>query len=404
MSRSPIVQYTSHNSTTESALSEILNRAIENDQGRGDGSLSEPQETGGGFPYFIWSVDMAALDEENMESAETIEWWKHGSFAWIYGEEEFGAIPREIDIDLINKVLRGDFVFFMGNYYFLAQQPEGADRVYMAGVDDTDFRISFRDGIISLETLLAIAFLSLCVLFSKGITRLFKPMVENLIEQNKFIGDASHELKTPLAVIRADTELLASSPETTDFQRTWLSSIDSQTRSMQTTIENLVELSSLNSSLHPTKDEDMSALINECCLALDAVCFERGISYDSSDIEPGIRVLCNSGQVKRLVEELLNNAAKYATGNPPEIKVHFHMGRTRAELRVENTGSTISPEEKERIFDRFYRTDATRAGETEGSGLGLFLCRSICEKNHFTITCEPELGVKTTFVVSMPLD
>lgn len=389
----PLVQQTSHTNSVNSTLTEILGRVI--GLVEEDGESSADTEAVQGFPYFICSVDSSALDDGSIDSEE---------ISWLYGESEYSSYVEE-HYSVIFRVFSGD-VTSSGNYMFMIR--EGNDgTIYLVGTDESDYQSSMRAGVITLEALLVLSFIALCILSAAIILRIFRPVVNTVIEQKKFVGDASHELKTPLAVIKADTELLMNSPGTTDSQKKWLVSIEKQANDMSNTIANLVELSSINSSFHIDKDEDVSALINECCLAIDAICFEKGIYYESHDIQAGIRVKCNADEVKKLVEELLNNAVKYSEskdGNPPYIAVSFHMVGLKAELAIENTGCTIDESEKERIFDRFYRTDTTRSGQAEGSGLGLYLCRSICEKNKFTISCEPEKGVKTTFRVVMPLD
>ncbi|MMZ66710.1 Sensor protein SrrB [compost metagenome] len=134
---------------------------------------------------------------------------------------------------------------------------------------------------------------------------------------------------------------------------------------------------------------------------MEAVIFEKNISLDYS-VEPELMVNGNSEQIQQVILILLDNAVKYSgprgAVNLTLKKYHNHG----VQLAVSNTGEGIAPEHLERIFDRFYRTDASRARKHGGHGLGLAIARSIVEQHRGEIFARSVVGEGATFYVRLP--
>ncbi len=386
----PIVQSASHNTFVSRTIDEALRLAD---------TIDEPNEypESGNIENFN-TFYIACIDSESFDGeADSIS---DDAFLWEVGNEKLMEFVHASPAKVATAVETG---WASSDSYGLKGKISKEGDILIAGIDNSEFNSYFVTSTIALEVLLLAAICIFALLTGWLARKIFEPVVESMIAQRKFVGDASHELKTPLAVIRADADILMSGKDHTDPEAKWIASIQAQADRMSTTIKDLVTISSLESSFHLHKVENMSQLIDDVSLSFDAVCFEKGVYYSVVRLDPGVRVECSAEDTRKLLEELFGNAVKYAEGNPPRIEVSFELRKTCAVLSITNTGCTIAPEEKERVFDRFYRTASMRAQGKAGSGLGLSICRSICEKNKFKITCEPVMGDHTTFKVVMPL-
>jgi signal transduction histidine kinase len=145
---------------------------------------------------------------------------------------------------------------------------------------------------------------------------------------------------------------------------------------------------------------DMSEAVENILLTMEAVVFEKRIALDYT-IEPGLTVYGSGEQMKQVVMILLDNAVKYTK---PEGKIALSLKKLSHEtvLSVTNTGEGIAPEHLNRIFDRFYRTDASRARKQGGYGLGLAIAKSIVERHKGRISAKSVPGETTTFTVYLP--
>ena len=270
---------------------------------------------------------------------------------------------------------------------------------YLRQDDGLYTQIAFVD--ISLETAalrqmmasyLRIGLLSLLLLAGASFWR----------QQRQFFSDASHELKTPLTVILSNAEMLegAALPER---ESRWRDNILSEARQMKTLVEEMLTLSRTEDAQRkPTvADVDLSDLSEDCALAFEPVAFEAGKPL-SWDVTPGLTVSGDGEKLRRLLAILLDNAAKY--GAPGEgIVLSLRAERSQAILSVANGsgGHPIPPEELPRLFERFYRADASR-GEQSGFGLGLPIAQAIAKEHHGALRAESDEQA-TRFTFTLPL-
>ncbi len=201
-----------------------------------------------------------------------------------------------------------------------------------------------------------------------------KPVDTAWKKQKQFISDASHELKTPLTVIMSNAELLQST-DAEEAKNQYCSNILTMSHRMRDLVEGLLNLSRVeNGQVKQSFTKiDLSKLIEDAVLPFEPVFFEKGLAFQSQ-IEEGITVTGNDRYLSQVVQILLDNAVKYSA--PGLVELHLQRrGRNQALLTVSNPGNPIDPEEQERIFDRFYRSDKARTGS--GSfGLGLAIAKS----------------------------
>ena len=283
---------------------------------------------------------------------------------------------------------------------------------YLRQDDGLYTQIAFVD--ISLETAalrqmmasyLRIGLLSLLLLAGASFLlslRVTRPVERAWRQQRQFFSDASHELKTPLTVILSNAEMLETS-DLPERESRWRDNILSESRQMRKLVEEMLTLSRTEDAQRkPTvADVDLSDLSEDCALAFEPVAFEAGKPL-SWNVTPALTVSGDGEKLRRLLSILLDNAAKY--GAPGEgIVLSLRAERSQAVLSVSNGsgGHPIPPEELPRLFERFYRTDASR-GEQSGFGLGLPIAQAIAKEHHGALRAESDEQT-TRFTFTLPL-
>lgn len=227
-----------------------------------------------------------------------------------------------------------------------------------------------------------------------------KPVEKAWRQQQQFISDASHELKTPLTVIMSNAELLQS-PDCDDTSRAkFTDNILTVSHRMRHLVEGLLELARADNGYTQSTFErlDYSALVSDALLPFEPVMFERGQMLQS-DIEQQIFLMGNAQHLGQVIEILLDNGAKYGAPGIVEVKL-CRQGKDACLLTVSTPGNPIPQEDLQRIFERFYRADRARTGG--GSfGLGLSIAKSHVEKHGGKIwTKSNETG--NCFYVQLP--
>jgi signal transduction histidine kinase len=272
--------------------------------------------------------------------------------------------------------------------------------------------LSIGIGVVALA-----AFFAISLLLSRIALR---PVEEAWTRQRQFIADASHELKTPLTVILANTSILQGHPaKTVAEQSQWVESTHDEAERMNGLVRDLLLLAQTDEAAEKTGRSrhaaatkmapvDLSALVEGAVLQFDAVFFERGIELETS-IAPHVTVPGTRDRLERLVTILLDNASKYASGAGPTGKPHVKVTllaeagghKHHARLLVWNTGEPVPPDLLPHLFERFYRGDSAHSEAVEGYGLGLSLAKGIVESHNGTIevTSTRENGTLFTVVL-----
>jgi len=211
--------------------------------------------------------------------------------------------------------------------------------------------------------------------------KVFKPIKNSFSQQKQFISDASHELKTPLAVISANTEILSQGDD-----NQWLNNIKEQTDRMSTLIADMLTLTKIDEGITKNKSEkfNLSQIVLSTVLPFDPLAFENGKQL-LTNITQNIQYTGDLQGVKTITNILLDNAIKYSDKNG-QIIVTLKEKNGKPHLSVYNTGSNIPEKDSDKIFSRFYRGDNSRSRNSGGSGLGLSIAKSIATTNKWKIS------------------
>lgn len=213
--------------------------------------------------------------------------------------------------------------------------------------------------------------------------KIVNPLEESYQKQKQFISDAGHELKTPVSVVSANAELL--SREIGDNQ--WLQNIQYENERMGMLVAQLLDLARTENVTPQMEYIDFSRLVAGEALPFESVAFEKGLGLNSN-IANGIGVEGNSTQLKQIVSILLDNAIRHSKERG-EVWLTLTKEHGFAKLSVINKGDEIPAEQREQIFERFYRVDTARNGEDKHYGLGLAIAKAIAtsHKGHIEVGC-----------------
>ena len=227
--------------------------------------------------------------------------------------------------------------------------------------------------------------------------RAVRPIAESYEKQKSFITNAGHELKTPLAVIGSSTDVI----EIENGESQWTRSIHSQVERLTSLTQQLIALARMDEGAANLvlEDVDLSALVSDTLDPFSMMAEAAGIPF-AAEIAPDIRLHTSRDAVEKICAILADNAVKYTA---PGGGIRFSLTREngRVILREENPAEGLSPGRQERLFDRFYRADASHSSEKPGYGLGLPLARSLAEALGGSVTANSPDG--KTLVVTVHL-
>lgn len=283
--------------------------------------------------------------------------------------------------------------------YTYRNSPIGVEIVFQDSsmYEDTMDRLIITCIIIGTVSI-ALLFLVSIVIVNKAI----KPVEEAYESQKRFIADASHELKTPLAVVKTNIEVLkANEEDTIKDQKKWVDYIAFQTDRMAKLVNNLLYLAKAdnNEALGVETKFNISDGIMNQVLSFEAVLFENNLNLQC-DIAENIEFQGDKEGINQLVGIFIDNAIKHAFKDS-DIEVELKEKKQRIYFSVRNKGEVIPEVDIDMIFDRFYRVDKSRAREKGGYGLGLSIAKSIVEKYKGKIRVESKDN-STIFTAELP--
>lgn len=237
----------------------------------------------------------------------------------------------------------------------------------------------------TVDTLLTITLVTIIsciaavlVILTVASKRVLRPFEENREKQRRFITDAGHELKTPIAIIQSNAEVM----EMIDGENKWLSNIKAQTARMSRLVKELIELSKMDEQILSEKEKQhivLSEIVYNSVESFRVPAESKGIEL-KADIAPNVAVMGDLEDIVRLVGILLDNAIKYADDRK-EVSVKLFQKSKKAFIVVSNTCAGLDRASVPKFFDRFYRSDLSRSSETGGYGIGLSMAQMIVQ-NH----------------------
>lgn len=223
--------------------------------------------------------------------------------------------------------------------------------------------------------------------------RSIQPIESAFVKQKEFVADASHELKTPIATISTNADVLfATSDKNT---KKWITHIKTETTRMAGLVESLLYLAKIDYEDKPQfAPIDLGEVLNDVILPLEAVIHEKNVDLQVNCAE-SVMMKGDMVQIHRLLGILIDNAIKYTSG---EISVNIENLGSQAQITVKNSGGAIPPQKLDKLFDRFYRADESHQ-YTGGFGLGLSIAKAIVERHKGEITCSSSEEDGTRFKV-----
>lgn len=338
-------------------------------------------------PFMFANMITAILDS----SGNVISWFSHRSD--LYDEEYIQ--------DAAEQLLESskEFGKFDSQYYLLLKSADSSEDTYTLLLLDNSVGFASMKRFFILSTASGVTvWVVLLLLAIFLVDKMTHPVSAAFEKQRRFIADAGHELKTPISVISANASVLKSEVG----ENKWLSYINTETRRMELLVKDLMSLASIedreNTSQH--LDFDLSNAVLTSALPFESLAFEKGIMIEF-DVTENLHICGNRSRIEQLVTILLSNAVKYGR-QQGLIRLSLTHEQKKAVLRIYNTGQGIEPDEKDRIFDRFYRADKARSRESGSFGLGLAIAKAITEEHNAHISVENRYGEWIEFTVTFP--
>lgn len=321
--------------------------------------------------YNLKVRDLEVIDDFNREYDEQIK------------EYAIKAVSSKRDIGIID------------NYIYRVRFNRDFMMVTLVENEDAISRINLifiYAGIISLISL-AVIF----ILARKISELLVKPVEETFEKQKEFISDASHELKTPLAVISANAEVV----ENEVGENKWIEHIQNEVSSMDKLVNELLLLTKIENVDNMKEYEvfNLSEEVDSEVSAFESIAAEHKVEL-KRDIQKDVMMKGISEDIRHILSTLTDNAIKH-TYEGKDVEVKLFKEKSSIILEVKNEGDPVPEEHKDKIFERFYRVDKARNRNEKRYGLGLAIAKSTVEKYGGKISVSCKDGV-TTFKVIIP--
>ena len=356
--------------------------------GTGDGSPFGRQRPVPGQPMDMGdtAASLSSSYTIRLDGAGKVSSWSSDREE-LYSGEQVQALADEI---LASGQNRGR----IGTQFFILSQREGSRTAVVL-----DARLEMES--VRRVTLIAAATGALaCFILGVAafflIRRMVAPVEEAFRRQRQFVWDASHELKTPLAVISANAQVL----EDDVGENENLGYIRQEVERTDKLVQGLLSLARMENGTVKAERRpfDLSRTLLSAALPFESTVFEAGKNLET-DIPEGVRAVGDEAMIRQLALILLDNALKYSEDGGT-IRLTLKPRRKGAVFSVANTGPGIDAADLPHIFERFYRAEKSHSRETGGSGLGLAIAKELAEANGARIRAESREGL-TTFTVTI---
>lgn len=247
----------------------------------------------------------------------------------------------------------------------------------------------------TILSLVWLVMLGLALFLSRWIAR---PVEKAFAAQTRFVADASHELKTPIAVINANLAVLEGEGKKPNK---WLGYIQAETMRMNGLVNSLLTLATMDDPSFRRNDSTfmLDDLVESCVLPFESVMYESGITLNV-DCEKGLSITGDRDKLAQMIRILIENATKH-TIEAGTITIELKRKGNKKILTVFNQGEPISAADGDKIFQRFYRTDFARDRDSGGYGLGLSIARTIVDMHKGKIYVDTTVRDGARFVVEL---
>lgn len=230
---------------------------------------------------------------------------------------------------------------------------------------------------------------------AQNFNRLLTQLVEREEQQKLFVSNAAHELRTPIATIRSHAQLIERrGQEHPEIINKSIGYIDEGSHQMETLVENLLTLSRADRLTYEQSDYDLSTSLATIVTKIQPAIPQTIVTH----ISEAVHIIAHADSIEKIITNFLNNASKYSPADTT-ITVTLNVINGVPALSVIDEGPGISAEDKQHIFERFYRGSETR-GTIAGTGLGMAIAKQLADVNHATITIEDNHPTGSIFTLS----
>ena len=219
----------------------------------------------------------------------------------------------------------------------------------------------------------------------------------------RFVADASHELRTPIAVIRGEADVALSQERSAAAYRETLTVILDESRRLSRLVDDLLNLARADAGNVQLQLREFyfGDLLRDCCRSVQAMAAARGVAVECQSPEDA-PYRGDEELLHRLAMNLLDNAIRH-TPSGGRVGIALESGDAQLRIRVVDTGTGIAPEALPHLFDRFYRGDPARSRQDGGFGLGLAIVKWVAESHGGTVEVFSQPGAGSTFTVTLPI-
>lgn len=332
------------------------------------------QETPFQTRYFSVLIENGEITSYNLDNIAAVD------------EEEANTYASEIMKD-------GSYSGFTDIYRYKLVINDDGERIIF--VDCRQELESFRNTLIYSVGVSLIGFLVVLMLVLFWSKKIFKPVAESYDKQKRFITDASHEIKTPLTIIDANTEVI----EMVSGESEWIRNTRDQVKRLTALTNQMVALSRLDENPEPREKAEfnLSDVAYEVIDHFTSLSEVKGKRINA-DIQNGIIYIGDENSIRQLISILVDNAMKYAVSSEA-IDITLKRDGRKVRFTLRNLAEGMEEGDQRMLFERFYRPDSSRNSETGGSGIGLSLAKSIVESHKGKITAKCDRDGYITFQI-----
>lgn len=307
---------------------------------------------------------------------------------------KIAAVSESQAIEIAQKLIqKGKTSGMYGNYKYRATVTNG-NTMYVF-LDCSKVLETFRSFLL-YSLLISVIGLILVFILVIVLSRFaLKPVEESYRKQKSFITNASHDIKTPLTIIKAEAEVI----EITNGESEWTNDIKKQVERLTSLTEKLVFLSRMEENDYKLSfcEFSLSDMLEETCLSYEATTRVRGLDF-TLDIQPDLKLIGNEDALRRATALIMDNAVKYSKSF---INVRLTQSGNAKEIRFINDADGLKQGSLNEFFDRFYRADQSRNSRTGGHGIGLSVVKSVITAHKGKITAHSPDGKTAEFVITI---
>ena len=283
---------------------------------------------------------------------------------------------------------------YIGNYIYKIRK-FGNNGKEITLMENEEAINRYKRTIISVIAIGLLGITAIYIIAQKISKTIVKPVEASFEKQKQFISDASHELKTPLAVIEANSDVLQNKVG----ENKWITYIQKEVRSMNKLVNDLLTLAKMESTNNMNIQKfDLSKEAKMSVAVFESIIYEKKIDLETN-IGECIEFNGDKEDIKHIISIILDNAIKHTEENG-KIIVNVVKEKSGIKIEIKNQGEPIPEEEREKIFERFYRVDKSRNRAEKRYGLGLAIAKEIVDKYNGTIKASSKDGF-TSFVVTI---